>query len=160
VEPSAADVSEAGPAQLALERVTTYLTKNLVAQRAAEKRTESKGPGLVPLHVHSEGCLFVPAFESAALISLERIDSLEQMDSGFQWTDGRQNVYGYKSDQELLHLQPDNPDVRPERLDRERWISRWREADSAFGEVSFAVVPAGRRLDGVKPSDFEIRSIM
>ncbi len=162
VEPSAGDVSEAAPAQVTLERVTTYLTKHVVSQKAAEKRTEGKGNGLVQLLAHAEQCLFVPALESASLVHLERIDSMEQMEAVFQWKDARQNVYGFKSDQPLLSIVPENADatMRLERVERDRWLARWRESDYAFGEVSFAAQQASKRLDGAKPGDFEVKSVM
>jgi hypothetical protein len=161
VDPSQADLSEANPAQVTIERTTTYLTKHLLVMKAAEKKPEGKGLGLVPVQFHATHSLFVPASETASLVYLDRIDTMEQMDSIFAWKDCRQNVYGYKSDQEMLHLQPENTDTanRPERMDRDRWFGKWREADSAFGETNFSVLPATRRLDGVKPGDFEIKSI-
>ena len=46
-----------------------------------------------------------------------------------------------------------------ERIARDVWLGKWREADCAFGEVNFSVVPASRRFDGVKLGDFELQSI-
>lgn len=162
VDPASGDITEANIAQVALERVTTYLTRNLLHQKGVEKRAEGKGVGLVQLQIHPTQCLFVPALDQAALIALERVDSIEQMESVFQWKDARQNVYGFKSDQIMLNIQPDNTEtaMRVERIDRDRWLGRWREAEYAFGEVNFAVTPATRRFDGVKLSDFDIKSIM
>jgi serine/threonine protein kinase len=160
VEPSA-DHSETMPAQVTLDHVTTYLTRNLVAEKASEKRADAKGVGLAPLQVHPTNCLFVPAGEQAFLVSLDRIDSMEQMESVFDWKDARQNVYGFKSDQVMLLVQPENMDtaMRLERIDRDRWLGKWREAEYVFGDVNFSVIPAGRRFDGVKPGDFEVKSI-
>ena len=161
VDPSQADLTEATPAQVSIERSTTYLTKHLVTMKAGEKKPEGKGFGLVPVQIHASQNLFVPATETAALVYLDRIDTMEQMDMVFSWRDAKQNVYGFKPDQEMLHLQPENADTttRPERMDRDRWFGKWREADYAFGEVTFTIVPATRRFDGIKPGDFEIKSI-
>lgn len=161
VDPSPADLSDASPAQVAIERTTTYLTKYLLAMKACERKPESKGLGLVPVQFQATQNLFVPASETASLVYLDRIDTMEQMESVFSWRECKQNVYGFKSDQELLHLQPENTDTvnRPERMDRDRWLGKWREADYAFGEVNFSVVPATRRFDGVKPGDFGVKSI-
>ena len=161
VEPSPVDISESGPAQVSLDHVTTYLTKHLLSQKANEKRTENKGLGLVQVPIHATHCLFVPAAESAALVSLERIESLDQIDTLFQWKDGKQNVYGFKSDQVMLQIIPENSDTaaRLERIERDRWLAKWREADAAFADVNFSIVSATRRFDGVKPGDFELKSI-
>ena len=161
VEPSQADLSEAAPAQVALDQVTTYLTKSVLAERANEKRVETKGPGLVQVQIHAVQCVFVPAAESATLVQLDRIDSIEQMENVFQWKDGRQNVYGFKTDQVMLQITPENVDtsMRLERIERDRWLGKWREADYTFGEVNFSVVPATRRFDGVKIGDFELKSV-
>lgn len=161
VEPAAMDLAEAGVAHVTLDHVTTYLTRHLLNQKAAERRTETKGIGLVQVQIHAANCLFVPAQEQAALVFLDRIDTLEQMESVFAWKDGRQNCYGFKSEQILLHIQPENTDttMRVERIDRDRWLARWREVEYAVGEVRFKFVPASRRFDGVKAGDFEISSI-
>ncbi len=161
VDSSQADLSEASPAQVTIDRTTTYLTRHLLFMKAGEKKPEGKGLGLVPVHFHCSQNLFVPASETASLVYLDRIDTMEQMESIFAWRDCKQNVYGFKADQEMLHVQPENPDTttRPERIDRDRWLGKWREADYAFGEVNFSVVPATRRFDGVKPGDFEVKSI-
>ncbi|MCE9532951.1 MAG: hypothetical protein K8T89_17775, partial [Planctomycetes bacterium] len=162
IEPSTSDLTEAAPATATLENVTTFLTKHLLTERATEKRTEAKGLGLVQVQVHATRCLFVPAQDHAALVALDRIDNMEQMESVFQWKDCRQNVYGYKSDQVILQIQPDNMDtaMRLERIERDRWLGKWREGEYAFGEVNFSVVPATRRFDGIKPGDFELKSII
>ncbi len=160
IEPSN-DHSETMPAQVTLDHVTTYLTRNLVAEKASEKRADAKGLGLTPLQVHPTNCLFVPAVEQTSLVFLDRIDSMEQMESVFDWKDARQNIYGFKSDQVMLLVQPENMDtaMRLERIERDRWLGKWREDEYAFGEVNFSVIPAGRRFDGVKPGDFEVKSI-
>jgi hypothetical protein len=86
---------------------------------------------------------------------------MEQADGLFQWRDPRGNVYGFRPDQPLLLVQPENADTAMtlERVVRDRWAAKWRETDAVFGEVNFAVVPATRRFDGVKPGDFEVRSL-
>jgi len=161
VEASAADWSEASPAMVSLDHGTTYLTKPLLVMRAAEKRTDAK-LGLVPVQIHSVQHLFVPATEQGALIMLDRIDNLEQMESVFQWKECRGNVYGWKSDQVMMQIVPDDMDaaVRLERIERDRWLGKWRETEYAFGEINFSVVPGSRRFDGVKPGDFELKSIL
>jgi serine/threonine protein kinase len=162
VEPSSVEFGEASRAWVTLDHVTTYLTKNLLAQKAADKRPDAKDLGLVQVQIQSAHGLFVPAVDAAALVGLERIDSMEQMESVFQWREGRFNFYGFKPDQVMLHIQPDNPDVATllERTVRDRWVVRWREIDYALGDVNFDKVQASTRFEGAKPSDFGIKSIV
>jgi serine/threonine protein kinase len=159
VDPSATDLTEAAPAQVTLERVTTYLTRNLLALHGAELKPESKGPGLLRVEVQATECLFVPAAEFAPLVLLDRVDAAEA-ERLFAWKDPRRNVYGYKADQDVFLAQGDGADAaKPERLDRDRWLAKWRETDASAGVVSFSVVPATRRFDGVRPGDFEVKSV-
>jgi len=151
VDPSSLDLSGSLPSVVNLERITTYLTKNLLFQKAMEK---PKGPGLVQVQIHAAQCLFVAATDQTPLIQLDRIDTLELGDSVFIWKECKQNVYGFKLDQPLLSLQADSESNKPELLSREQWISKWKEPDAAFDEVKFKVKPPSRYYDKVYSSDF------
>jgi hypothetical protein len=154
VDASSADPSESIPSVVNLEHITTYLTKSLLYQKGVEKRNESKGPGLVQVQIHAAQCLFVAATDQAPLIQLDRVDTLDQADSVFVWKDCKQNVYGFKPDQPLLSLQADSESNKPESLNREQWMAKWKEPDAAFEEVKFKVNPASRNYENVYSRDF------
>jgi len=162
VEPTTVDMGDVVGSQVTLDRVTAYLTRPLLSERAADKKPEGKGHGLVPVQIQATACLFVPAAESVPLVSLEHVDTLDQADNLVQWRDGKGNLYAFKPDQVLLHVMPENTDNAAliERIVPERWLARWKEADAAFADVNFSVVPATKRFDGVKLGDFDVKSIV
>ena len=85
----ATDLGESMPATVTLEQVTTHFTKNLLAQNASEKRSDMKGLGLVQVQIQANQCLFVPATDQTTLVQLDRIDSMDQVESVFQWRNGK-----------------------------------------------------------------------
>ncbi len=161
VEPSNAEHIENLQCEITLDRVTTFLTKSLLSERGIEKRSESKALGLTPVQIQATRSLFVPASEQATLINFERLDSIEQAESMLQWKNAQFNIYGFKADQNMLtvSLEDTDPPTRPERTPINVCLAKWHEREASSGEVNFAVIPASKRFDGSKPSDFEIKSI-
>ena len=70
------------------------------------------------------------------------------------------NVYGFKNDQIMLQIQPDNDGgAGIERMVRDRWVGKWREADYTLGEVKFVIVPPKRFDASCRRPTFEVKSI-
>ena len=160
VDPAVVDPSNMGIASIRLDQVTAVTTGPLLVERATDKPMETKGLGLVQAQVQATRCLFVPAADPPApLISLERVDNMEQARDVFMWKDCKQNVYGYpRSEQELLAVVPDKPAgtmPTPERMDRDRWLTKWRESDYIFGEVRFQV--EATRPAAARPEDYAVK---
>ena len=145
IDGTAADVSAAGPARLKLQRVTTYLSENLVRLRGVEKRTDAGGVGLVKTEVTATQCLFVPAAGSTpALVRTDRFDNREQVERSFAWT-GKGNVYAY--DKSKVVLEVNRPDageammLKP--IDGDRWLEMSLEEGDPFLAATVRVRLAG-----------------
>jgi len=155
MDPSRRDTADGLHAEIALQKVTTYLTDSLLAMRAFGDLTRStKGP--VSTQIKSAvDCLFVSA-EGKPLIHLEGIDNEEQMRNHFSWEDGRRNIYSNFA--QLLELQPARQDRSPPAAyGQTQWEEFSHEADSRFEPVRFPL-PGEVQLSHVNQLSFKPES--
>jgi len=150
VEGNAAEPAAQPSAHLRLDRVTTYLTDQLVQLRAGKN-----GKGLVPTSVSAHNCLFAAA-GSKAFIYLDGVESEKQMKELFTW-DGRHNAYdGFDK---LLDQQPAGESMVMLRYDQEKWRMFANESDPQplFLRARCFDLGADRPLADVVPEDFRAK---
>jgi hypothetical protein len=154
VEPTTADVSGAGIANIHLSQLSAYLGGPLLRLQANTKGVEAKGIGLVPTHVHAEGCLIAPATPGLPLIRLDRVENADQVAALFFWDEPRDNTYGYQPKQEVLKIQPESSEAMPlKMIDAEAWLARWHEPERSFTPFRFPVTP-GAGFTNAQIGDF------
>jgi hypothetical protein len=139
-------------ATVALDRVTAFVSQNLVLLRATADR-----PAHVPLRVSSATtCLFASAEENP-LLRVDGPDSEQELKRRLTWQ-GRKNFYSTAGS--ILVWQPLGMGEMPHKYDRDRWNDLWGPDDDQprfTRGIRFAGYPSGLKtpLD-VVPPDFRI----
>jgi len=148
-------------AAINLNRVTTFLTGHF-AHLQGVRRDEGKTPGLVPLRVKAEACLFVPAGgQAGAFARFDRIDTEAQARELLSWKDGKQNWYGYAGPQVMmLQVLPDDAEqmMPPKALDAKRWLEVIDTGGYAC-RVRFQGATADGNFQSLRPADFRVASV-
>jgi len=139
-------------ATISLDRVTAYMTQNLIVLR-----TGIANPVHVPLRIApATTCIFAAA-EGGPLLSIDGPQSESELKRWLTWS-GKRNVYSTSGS--ILVWQPLEKADMPHKYDGDRWNELWgREDDEPrfARDIKFAGFPAAvkTRAD-VTPEDFRI----
>jgi hypothetical protein len=116
--PAGGATAPTGPMTLTLNRVTTYLTGNLIHLRAG------KDSSLTPVHCAPADCLFVAAKDAQPLIHIDNSDMEERaLEDAIQWVGVRTAVYGNYGT--MLDQTPPGEDMMPQAIGPKKWAVAW-----------------------------------